>query len=227
MARTRTLPDIASLAGYAGVDEAGRGCLAGPVVAAVVLFPPDFSIVEALPGLDDSKKLTAAARWALVPAIKVHATAWRIGISWQDEIDAVNILNATFRAMSRAASRMGRCPLQPPLAIDGNHVIRPDAWAAVTARPLPEQRAVVDGDALVPQIAAASVLAKTFRDRLMIKLDARFPGYGFAAHKGYGTKDHRAAVARLGPCPVHRKTFRGVREEERQLTLFEHGTTLR
>lgn len=220
MAKQKHRPDMPTLAGYVGVDEAGRGCLAGPVVAAAALFPPDFPFAENLPGLDDSKKLTAQTREKLVPLVKAHAVAWRIGISWPDEIDGINILNATFRAMSRAVSRLRLPSALPPLAVDGNHVIRPDAWRAVTSIPIPAQCAVIDGDALVPQIAAASVLAKTFRDKLMLKLDARHPGYGFAVHKGYGTKEHREAILSLGPCPMHRKTFRGVREEERQLTLF-------
>lgn len=206
--------------GCIGIDEAGRGCLAGPVVAAAALFTPGFPFAVFLPGLDDSKKLPPKNRERLAPAVKQHAVAWAVGISWPGEIDAVNILNATFRAMSRAASRLkcGR-PL-PMLVIDGNHVIPRDAWQTVTRLPRPEQRAVVGGDALVPQIAAASILAKTFRDKLMEKLDARCPGYGFAEHKGYGTKDHRDAIVRFGPSFMHRKTFRGVREEERQLTLF-------
>ena len=213
-------PSLDGYTGHIGVDEAGRGCLAGPVVAAAVLFPPDFSFAENLPGLDDSKKLTARAREKLVPAIKTNAVAWCVGISWPGEIDSINILNATFRAMSRAVSRLRLSSALPPIAVDGNHTIRPDAWSAVTALPLPGQSAIIDGDALVPQIAAASVLAKTFRDKLMVKLDARYPGYRFAVHKGYGTKEHREAILSLSPCPMHRKTFRGVREEERQLTLF-------
>ena len=205
--------------GCIGVDEAGRGCLAGPVVAAAALFIPGFPFTALLPGLDDSKKLTAKARERLAPAVRQHAVAWAVGISWPGEIDNINILNATFRAMARAVSRLKHTPL-PQLVIDGNHVIRRDAWAAVTTLPLPEQCAIVDGDALVPQIAAASILAKTFRDKLMEKLDARCPGYGFAVHKGYGTKEHREAIIRIGPSFMHRRTFRGVKEEERQLTLF-------
>lgn len=207
-------------ANHIGVDEAGRGCLAGPVVAAAVLFPPDGAILSSLPELDDSKKLTAAIREALAPAITDRAAAWSIGLAWPEEIDAVNILNATFRAMSRAVSRLNLAAPCPPLVIDGNHVIRSQAWTAVTRLPLPEQTAVVGGDALVPCIAAASVLAKTFRDRLMKKLDAKYPGYGFAAHKGYGTCAHRDALRRLGPSPMHRQTFRCVRPEERQHTLL-------
>lgn len=206
--------------GYAGVDEAGRGCLAGPVVAAAALFPAGFSFEKNLPGLNDSKKISAKAREKLAPAIKRHAVVWRIGISWPDEIDEINILNATFRAMSRAAAWLGRESSVPPLVIDGNHVIRVDAWSAVCTIPLPVQKAVIDGDASVPQIAAASILAKTFRDALMEKLDRRYPGYGFAVHKGYGTKEHREAILHLNPCSMHRKTFRGVRPEKTQLSLF-------
>ncbi|CAK7042788.1 MAG: Ribonuclease HII [Desulfovibrio sp.] len=206
--------------GQIGVDEAGRGCLAGPVVAAAALFPAGFDFAAYLPGLDDSKKLSAKARATLAPIIKRSSVAWRIGISWPEEIDAVNILNATFRAMSRAASRLALPIPLPPLVIDGNHVIRADAWKSVCAFPLPEQHAVIDGDALVPQIAAASILAKTFRDALMDKLDRKYPGYGFAAHKGYGTKEHREAILRLTPCAAHRKTFKGVRSEETQFSLF-------
>ena len=220
MAGSRPKQDIPSLTGYAGVDEAGRGCLAGPVVAAAALFAPGFPFHDALPGLDDSKKLTAKVRERLVPHIKEHAVAWSIGLSWPEEIDRVNILNATFRAMSRAVFGLKKSAPLPSLAIYGTHAIRLDAWQAVTTAPIPEQCAVIDGDALIPQIAAASVLAKTFRDKLMAKLDMRYPGYGFAIHKGYGTQEHRAAVAKHGPCGMHRKTFRGVRPEEEQLTLF-------
>lgn len=206
--------------GYIGIDEAGRGCLAGPVVAAAALFSAGFSFSERLPGLDDSKKLTAGNRERLSQAIKKYSTAWCIGISWPEEVDRINILNATFRAMSRAASRIIASRPSLALVIDGNHCIRAEAWRHVCALPVPEQRAVIDGDALIPQIAAASILAKTFRDALMRKLDARYPGYGFAIHKGYGTKQHREAIARLLPCTMHRKTFRGVRPEETQLSLI-------
>ncbi|MDL2210711.1 ribonuclease HII, partial [Desulfovibrio sp. OttesenSCG-928-O18] len=114
--------------GCIGVDEAGRGCLAGPVVAAAALFASDFSFTTLLPGLDDSKKLSAKNREKLAPAIKQHALAWCIGISWPEEIDAVNILNATFRAMARAVSRLKYEQPLPLLLIDGNHIIRPNAW---------------------------------------------------------------------------------------------------
>lgn len=214
------MDDSELFAGYIGVDEAGRGCLAGPVVAAAVLFVPEFPFAAILPKLDDSKKLSTPAREKLAPAIKQHCVCWRLGISWPEEIDRINILNATFRAMSRAVSRLRLPAPLPPLVIDGNHVIRKDAWQAVCSAPLPEQKAVIDGDALVPAIAAASILAKTFRDALMAKLDHRHPGYGFTKHKGYGTAAHREAIRQLGPSPMHRKTFAGVRRDDEQLTLF-------
>lgn len=209
--------------GHIGVDEAGRGCLAGPVVAAAVLFPAGFPFAEKLPGLDDSKKIPAKTRENLALAIKFHAAAWRIGLSRPGEIDEINILNATFRAMSRAVARLRLDIPLPPLVIDGSHCIRSDAWRTVCSLPLPVQKAVIHGDTLVPQIAAASILAKTFRDKIMDTLDRRYPGYGFAAHKGYGTQEHREAIIRLSPSPAHRKTFRGVRHEETQLTLFGAG----
>lgn len=206
--------------GHIGVDEAGRGCLAGPVVAAAALFPAGFPFAEKLPGLGDSKKLPPKTREKLASAVKLHATAWRVGISWPGEIDEINILNATFRAMSRAVAKLRLDAPLPPLVIDGDHPIRNDAWQSASSLPLPLQETVVGGDALVPQISAASILAKTFRDGLMRKLDRRYPGYGFAAHKGYGTREHREAIARLAPCAAHRRTFKGVRAEDVQLTLF-------
>lgn len=237
---------------HIGIDEAGRGCLAGPVVAAAVFFAPDFEYPRFLPGLTDSKKLSAPARDRLSLEIPDLAIAWGIGYSWQEEIDAVNILNATFRAMSRAvlglveALRQKSDPKAAPphLLVDGAHAIPLEHWLASTsASPkagawerylssplspltpaclpqLPEQTAVVDGDARVPAISAASVLAKTTRDRLMTCLAKDFPGYGLEEHKGYGTKEHLAAIARQGPCPLHRKSFKGVRPESRQAGLL-------
>ena len=200
-----------ALKNWAGIDEAGRGCLAGPVVAAVVLL----SEASPIAGLADSKKLTPARRENLAVGIKRDALAWGLGLSWPDEIADLNILQATFRAMSRALVVLQRkypgAPV-PGLLIDGPHVI---PGAALTAEvpascPLPPQQAVVRGDDRIPAIAAASILAKTHRDRLMLALDRRFPGYGFAGHKGYATREHYAAIERLGPCPAHRLTFAGV-----------------
>lgn len=238
---------------YVGIDEAGRGCLAGPVVAAAALFSPDFDFRAVLPGLDDSKKLTEARRDELAAGIREVCIAYGVGFSWQDEVDDVNIRNATFRAMTRAALGLAALLEEreeagdeglPLLLIDGNAVIPAPHWqaccagrppeagawerfvpAALVRRParipaMPEQRAVVDGDAFVPAISAASVLAKTVRDSLMVRLDAYFPGYGLARHKGYGTREHLEAIAVKGPSELHRRTFRGVRPEREQLTLL-------
>ena len=210
----RLLKDPAELATmpHIGVDEAGRGCLAGPVSAAAVLFPDGLDSTALFPGLTDSKKLTAAKREILYPLIRAN-TIWAIGLAWPVEIDGVNILNATFRAMSRAVSRL-RCPRPlPRLLVDGNHPIREDAWKAATAMPLPPQSPIIKGDSLVPAISAASILAKVFRDRLMARLDRRYPGYGFAIHKGYGTQEHRDAIAELGFSAMHRKTFNATGRE--------------
>ena len=200
---------------HIGVDEAGRGCLAGPVVAGAVFFPPYLIPEKVFPGLTDSKKLSAGGREKLYPLIRTH-TLWALGLSWPQEIDRINILNATFRAMSRAVERLhtlrGISPL-PRLLIDGNHPIRPDAWKCaweshVTPNiPLPPQFPVIKGDSLVLAISAASVLAKVFRDRLMLTLEHRYPGYGFAKHKGYGTAEHCEAIHQKGFSPMHRKTF--------------------
>ncbi len=197
MPATRIILDPRMLA---GVDEAGRGCLAGPVVAGAVILPGGYD----LPGLGDSKALTEAKRQSLEPAIKSQALAGGLGVVWPADIDRVNILQATFRAMARALAVLRAAPLL--VGVDGDKIIPSHLF------PYPgvSQRAVIGGDAFVPAISAASVLAKTFRDRLMERLDARHPGYGFALHKGYGTKAHLEALARLGPCAQHRKTFRGV-----------------
>jgi len=187
----------------AGVDEAGRGCLAGPVVAGAVILPD----VYELPGLTDSKRLSAQRRSELEPAIKAQAVAWGVGVVWAGEIDRVNILNATFQAMAKAVAALKERPLS--LTIDGDKIIP----SSLLGMPLVMQRAVVKGDLTVPAVSAASILAKTFRDRLMESLDRRYPGYGLAVHKGYGTKAHLAALRALGPCRLHRLSFRGVRPE--------------
>jgi ribonuclease HII len=197
----------------AGVDEAGRGCLAGPVAAGAVILPDVYD----LPGLTDSKKLTAPRRDALARAIKTQAVAWAVAFVWPGEIDRINILQATFAAMAKALAHLRH---RPALArIDGNKTI-PQARLGLLAGSLP-QEAIIGGDALVPAISAASILAKTARDRLMDLAERRHPGYGFAAHKGYGVAVHLAALRRLGPCPLHRLTFRGVLPDKtpRQLGL--------
>ena len=195
---------------WAGLDEAGRGCLAGPVVAAAVIL----DAASPIPGLADSKKLTPARREALADAIKSQALAWGLGLSWPDEIDRLNILQATFLAMSRALVALrGKYPAAPVpgLLIDGPHTIPGAALAAAGHAPgtLPQQ-AVIRGDGRIPAIAAASILAKTHRDQFMAALDRRFPGYGLVGHKGYATQAHYAAIEHLGPCPAHRLTFAGV-----------------
>ncbi|BAH76956.1 ribonuclease HII [Solidesulfovibrio magneticus] len=197
----------------AGVDEAGRGCLAGPVAAGAVILPEIYE----LPGLTDSKKLTPAKREALAPAIKAQALAWAVAFVWPGEIDRINILQATFAAMAKALAHLR---LFPGLAcIDGNKII-PEAYLGLLAGRL-RQECVIGGDASVPAISAASILAKTARDRLLDLYDRRHPGYGFAAHKGYGVAVHLDALRRLGPCSIHRLTFRGVLPDKtpRQLGL--------
>ncbi len=174
-----------------GVDEAGRGPLAGPVCAAAVLLPRGLQI----DGLNDSKKLTAKRREALFPVITENALSCGIAYASVAEIDALDILGATMLAMSRAIAQLTP---QPELAlIDGN-----------CARGIPvPARTVIGGDGKCASVAAASVLAKVSRDRLMIELDAKYPEYGFAVHKGYGTKAHEAALKQYGPCEIHRRSF--------------------
>lgn len=174
-----------------GVDEAGRGPLAGPVCAAAVILPAHIDI----PGLDDSKKLSDKRRRELFPIIKQQAVAYGIGLADCNEIDEINILQATFLAMERAIAQLD---IKPEVAlIDGN---RQKDFGIMT-------ETVVHGDSLSASIAAASILAKVTRDDLMLELAKEYPQYGFEIHKGYGTKAHYAALAEFGPCPIHRMTF--------------------
>ena len=177
----------------AGLDEAGRGCLAGPVVAAAVILPAGAN----LPGLDDSKKLSPSARAALVPQIHAQSLAVGVGACSPAEVDALNVLWAAMEAMRRAALDLALPP--DVLLVDGNREI-PDA-------PCP-QVTVVKGDAKSLSIAAASVIAKTTRDAVMVDLDRAFPAYGWAGHKGYPTAAHYAALAEHGPSVHHRRSFR-------------------
>ncbi|MGQ9557240.1 MAG: ribonuclease HII [Desulfurispora sp.] len=179
----------------AGVDEAGRGPLAGPVVAAAVILPPDCR----LPGLKDSKQLTARQRQALAAAIQQQALAWNVALATVAEIDRLNILQASLLAMQRAVRGLSIAPQH--VLVDGRFI--------VPGLDLP-QTALVRGDTLSPGIAAASVLAKVYRDDLMQALHQLYPQYGFDRHKGYPTAEHRAALRQFGPSPVHRRTFRGV-----------------
>jgi len=185
----------------AGIDEAGRGPLAGPVVAAAVILPSSFD----LPGLTDSKKLSEAARERLFPEIRRQAIAIGVGLGSPSLIDQINILQATLQAMSLAVQR-----LQTPadfLLVDGNQQI---------PLPLPQQT-LKQGDSRSLSIAAASVVAKVIRDRIMLGLEQRYPGYGLGQHKGYGSRQHLEAIAQIGPSPIHRLSFRGVREHVRDM----------
>ncbi|WP_203525667.1 ribonuclease HII [Crenobacter caeni] len=180
----------------AGVDEAGRGPLAGSVVAAAVILDP----ARPIAGLADSKKLSEAKRDALAPLIRERALAWCVAEASAAEIDTLNILQATMLAMRRTVEGLSVTPGE--VLIDGNRVPK---GLLVPAR------AIVKGDALEPAISAASILAKTVRDAQLLALDARHPGYGFARHKGYPTPEHLAAIERLGVLPEHRKSFAPVR----------------
>jgi ribonuclease HII len=179
----------------AGVDEAGRGPLAGPVVAAAVILDP----AKPIEGLADSKTLAPARREILALQIRAQALAWALGTAGVEEIDRLNILQATLLAMRRAVEAL---PIYPELVlVDGN---QPPALHCTV-------RTVVRGDATIPAISAASILAKVARDRTMAELDAVYPGYGFARHKGYPTAEHIQALGRLGATPEHRLSFAPVR----------------
>ena len=191
--------ELALRQGYssvAGIDEAGRGALAGPVVAAAVVFPRELKI----PGIDDSKKLTPAKRDDLFAIIFEKAIA--VGVGYGDHllIDRVNILQATLSAMKEAVLQIS--PQPDFLLIDGISKIPMNI----------HQRTIKKGDSASISIAAASIIAKVTRDRLMVDFDQQYPGYGFAEHKGYGCAAHMDAIVRLKPCTIHRKTFRGVKE---------------
>lgn len=193
----------------AGVDEAGVGPLAGPVVAGTAILPKNYKLRE----LNDSKKLDEATRDQLAERIKMDAIAWAVGVAEVEEIDQLNIYRASLLAMRRAVEALGVTP----------------SFVLVDARRIPElavpQRGIVRGDSLSASIAAASILAKTARDAMMCALDQQFPGYGLAGHKGYSTPEHFAALKRLGASPIHRRSFRPVREalglDLQQASLFD------
>jgi ribonuclease HII len=190
----------------AGFDEVGRGCIAGPVIAAAVVFPESPCPVE---GLADSKKLSPKQRTVLACAIETQAIAWAIGRAEVHEIDRLNILQASLLAMYRAYAAL---PIKPDRAlVDGNRC--PDLPCACEA--------IIGGDQTVPAISAASILAKVFRDREMEILDALFPGYGLAGHKGYPTEAHRLSLERLGPSLAHRYSFGPVK----RLAAIPRSTT--
>jgi ribonuclease HII len=180
----------------AGIDEAGRGPLAGPVVSAAVILPAGID----LPGIDDSKKLTPARRSRLYDQLYVQARAIGIGVVDTVEIDRINILQASLRAMAMAVANLR--PRPDHLLIDGPFPIASEV----------SQQAIKRGDSLSISIAAASIVAKVTRDRLMTQVDGIFPEYGFSRHKGYPTRAHRAAIATHGCCLIHRRSFKGVKE---------------
>jgi len=190
--------------GLCGVDEAGRGPLAGPVTAAAVMLDPE----RPIDGLRDSKKLSAAARERLADAIRERAAAWCVAEASVAEIDQLNILQATMLAMQRAVAGLGRAP--DDVMVDGN---RCPNWAW-------RSQAVVKGDDKIAAIAAASILAKTARDQFMCRLHDDYPAYGFAQHMGYGTAAHLAALKAHGACPQHRRSFTPVKLVLDQATLF-------
>jgi len=185
----------------AGIDEAGRGPLAGPVVSAAVILPHDF-LCE---GINDSKKLSEKKRDALFPKIMETAVAVATGIASHYEIDEINILRASLLSMKRAVENLSILPGSPVpdfLLIDGKFTLDMNI----------HQSAIIKGDSRSISIAAASIIAKVTRDAIMKELHELYPAYGFIRHKGYPTKEHKEAILRHGPCPVHRLTFRGVKE---------------
>jgi len=194
---------LAHYPGAAGADEAGRGVLAGPVVAAAVILPDGFDVA----GLDDSKKLDKAARNHHAERI-MAAAIYAVEVADVDEIDRLNILHASMAAMSRAIARIRPSKVY----VDGNRL--PPNLAC-------EGEAVIKGDGKVACIAAASILAKTTRDRIMVEMGAIYVGYGFEKHYGYSTPEHFEALRRLGPCPIHRKSFAPVRDHEQACLIFD------
>lgn len=180
----------------AGVDEAGRGPLAGPVIAAAVILDANYPI----DGLTDSKQLNESRREKLAKSIKQYALAWSVGRAEVEEIDAINILQASMLAMQRAVAKLAISPQH--VMVDGNCCPKFSCTAS----------AIVKGDLLVPAISAASIIAKVTRDYEMVQLDQRYPGYGLSGHKGYPTKKHLEALKRLGVSPIHRKSFAPVKK---------------
>lgn len=189
----------------AGVDEVGRGCLAGPVVAGACILDPEKPLPK---GLNDSKKLTSNARDEIAAQLKTDCVSYAVGQIEADEIDRINILEATKNAMLAAIALLD--PQADFLLIDALQLKR---------SPLP-QKAIIKGDTISASIAAASILAKTYRDDLMKAYDIDYPQYGFAGHKGYGASVHWEALRKHGPCPLHRLSFHGVCPEDEKLTLF-------
>ena len=191
----------------AGVDEAGRGPLAGPVVSAAVILDPNYKLV----GLNDSKKLSVIKRKALSDEIKTHSKAWSIGIATVEEIDDLNILGATLLSMKRAIKDLSGVPEK--VIVDGQFTPEIDVPC----------EAIIQGDATEESIMAASILAKVERDMIMVELDKKYPHYGFSKHKGYPTKMHLQILKKFGPCNDHRQTFKPVKTYLAELS--DHGKT--
>lgn len=220
----------------AGLDEAGRGCLAGPVVAACVCLPGYAGEMPELELLTDSKLLSAPLRAGLEQEIKKAALAWALGFVWPEEIDRINILQASLKAMSKAyAAMLVRAASRQieirSVLLDGNQRLPLPVLQAALARwglsgeQIPPQQAVVKGDSKILAIAAASVLAKVARDRFMQAAHKKYPEYGFKRHKGYATREHLEAIKLHGICPLHRLSFRGCKEEEKVI-LSEASASL-
>ncbi len=182
----------------AGCDEVGRGCLAGPVVACAVVITQE--TLESIPGITDSKKLSPQQRESLYNKIVLHADAISLGLVSNTEIDRINILQASKRAMEIAINNLS--PKPDHVLIDGRDRLNIDI----------SHEAIIDGDFLVPIISCASIIAKVYRDRFMMELDTFYPQYNFKAHKGYCTREHEESIKKYGVSDVHRKTFRGVKE---------------
>jgi ribonuclease HII len=197
------------LTAVAGIDEAGRGALAGPVSSAAVILPPDMAMLTCLKGVRDSKQLTPEQREIAREKILKHAVAWGVGFATSDEIDYIGILPAT---------RLAACRALAALYISPAHILLDFIFLPEVMLP---QTALIKGDCRSLSIAAASILAKTARDAVLRELDLSFPGYGFAAHKGYGTNSHRAALQRLGASPVHRQSFTLFRAPDHQLDGYQ------
>ncbi len=198
---------LAGCGAIAGVDEAGRGALAGPVVAGAVVLPKGAKLADIWAEVRDSKLLTPARREGMVDAIHQAAAGWAVGEARAQEIDAIGIAPATRLAMQRAIERL---PARPDyLLLD---------WVRLATVNLP-QESFTKGDRRIVSIAAASILAKVHRDRLLVALDRSYPGYGFASHKGYGAASHLTAIATHGPCPAHRRSFSPMRQQ----SLFALG----
>ena len=191
----------------AGVDEAGRGPLAGPVVSAAVILDPNYKLL----GLNDSKKLSVIKRKALSDEIKTHSKAWSIGIATVEEIDDLNILGATLLSMKRAIKDLSEVPEK--VIVDGQFTPEIDVPC----------EAIIQGDATEESIMAASILAKVERDMIMVELDKKYPHYGFSKHKGYPTKLHLQKLKKFGPCNDHRQTFKPVKTYLAELS--DHGKT--